>query len=144
MEIFAIPIRIALQLPLWRLSCTQRTEEETQGKCHPEPPPPSSLPHPTPISLFIYCLQFFHRTHIDAEKAGCECVSESFPDEGDKVEVISRALMQYDSSRTAGTQLRAAERRRRRRRRKNPHPLKEAARWARATLWRKVDLFFFF
>lgn len=41
-------------------------------------------------------------------------MSESFPDEGDKVEVISRALMQYDSSRTAGTQLRAAERRRRR------------------------------
>lgn len=27
----------------------------------------------------------------------CECASESFPDEGDKVEVISRALIQRDS-----------------------------------------------
>lgn len=75
-------------------SHTQRTENETERERHVEPPLPSSLPC---LSLFIYCLQFFHRTHIDAEKAGCECVSESFPDEGDKVEVISRALMQYDS-----------------------------------------------
>lgn len=44
--------------------------------------------------LFII---FFHSTHIDAERPGCECASESFPDEGDKVEVISRALIQYDS-----------------------------------------------
>lgn len=71
---------------------------ETKRKQRKKPaspsPPPSSPPR---VSLFIYCLQFFHRTHIDAEKAGCECVSESFPDEGDKVEVISRVLMQYDS-----------------------------------------------
>lgn len=72
-------------------SLTHTEDRERDGARHVEPP---SLPC---LSLFIYCLQFFHRTHIDAEKAGCECVSESFPDEGDKVEVISRALMQYDS-----------------------------------------------
>ncbi len=35
------------------------------------------------------------------ERPGCEYASESFPDEGDKVEVISRALIQYDSPRSA-------------------------------------------
>lgn len=71
----------------------ERDQERTTQES-PHPSSSSSLPC---LSLFIYCLQFFHRTHIDAEKAGCECVSESFPDEGDKVEVISSALMQYDS-----------------------------------------------
>lgn len=97
-----------LMLRIIRHLCTTQitfshTFPRTQGKENKKErmtrrglPPflPSSLPC---LSLFIYCLQFFHRTHIDAEKAGCECVSESFPDEGDKVEVISRALMQYDS-----------------------------------------------
>lgn len=38
-------------------------------------------------------------------------MSESFPDEGDKVEVISGALMLYDRPRAAGTHLRAGRRR---------------------------------
>lgn len=74
-------------------SLAHKIEAETKRKQRKKPPSSS----PLRVSLFIYCLQFFHRTHIDAEKAGCECVSESFPDEGDKLEVISRALMQYDS-----------------------------------------------
>ncbi|KAJ8000771.1 hypothetical protein DPEC_G00183790 [Dallia pectoralis] len=49
------------------------------------------------MNIGTHANELFRRTHIDAEKVGCECVSESFPDEGDKVEVISGALIQYDS-----------------------------------------------
>lgn len=53
-------------------------------------------------------------------------MSESFPDEGDKVEVISGALMLYDRPRAAGTHLRAGRRRGggRERERKHICPLK--------------------
>ncbi|TNN61933.1 hypothetical protein EYF80_027860 [Liparis tanakae] len=45
-------------------------------------------------------INFFHRTHIDAEKAGCECVSESFPDEGDKGNLFSFPTRQIPPSLT--------------------------------------------
>lgn len=61
-------------------------------------------------------------------------MSESFPDEGDKVEVISRALMQYDSRSNRWYTVKS------RREKKNISPLKEATRFAQATFGRKVDL----
>ena len=87
-----IPLHITLSHWVSHACRGQRQRENATQSAHP-----SFSSSPPRLSLFIYCLQLFHRTHIDAEKAGCESVSESFPDEGDKVEVISRALMQFDS-----------------------------------------------
>lgn len=61
-------------------------------------------------------------------------MSESFPDEGDKVEVISKALMQYDSPENRWYTVKS------RREKKNISLLKEATRFAQATFGWKVDL----
>lgn len=68
----------------------QGSKKKSEMECKPGACPSFQYFYP----VFIL---FFGGTHIDVGRPGCECVSESFPDEGDKVEVISRALIQRDS-----------------------------------------------